>query len=181
MTGLSAAPEGLTGVARCTRPVANIRGPGPFAAGRSAAVRRSRDMAGSASPARLIPIGMKKQRTSVFTVELSQQSRDVRDLIMRGGGVPISAFPPIAEHGLLSSCEQSCLVAAARGADLAEERGDDERAKRWLADAEKIKAEVLAKGVSGPACSASTTRPTIWTPHCRYCRSWGSCSRATSG
>ena len=41
-----------------------------------------------------------------------------------------------------------CWVAAARGADLAEERGDGERAKRWRAGAEKIKAEVLAKGVS---------------------------------
>jgi GH15 family glucan-1,4-alpha-glucosidase len=41
-----------------------------------------------------------------------------------------------------------CWVAAARGADLAEERGDEERAKRWRAGAEKIKAEVLAKGVS---------------------------------
>ena len=42
-----------------------------------------------------------------------------------------------------------CWVAAARGADLAAERGDDERATRWRAGAEKIKAEVLAKGVSG--------------------------------
>ena len=41
-----------------------------------------------------------------------------------------------------------CWVAAARGADLAEERGDGERAKRWRAGADKIKAEVLAKGVS---------------------------------
>jgi alpha,alpha-trehalase len=41
-----------------------------------------------------------------------------------------------------------CWVAAARGADLAEERGDEERAKRWRAGADKIKAEVLAKGVS---------------------------------
>ena len=41
-----------------------------------------------------------------------------------------------------------CWVAAARGADLAEERGDEERAKRWRAGAEKIKAEILAKGVS---------------------------------
>jgi GH15 family glucan-1,4-alpha-glucosidase len=41
-----------------------------------------------------------------------------------------------------------CWVAAARGAHLAEERGDSERAKRWRAGAEKIKAEVLAKGVS---------------------------------
>jgi GH15 family glucan-1,4-alpha-glucosidase len=42
-----------------------------------------------------------------------------------------------------------CWVAAARGADLAEERGDDERAKRWRAGAEEIEAEVLDKGVSG--------------------------------
>ena len=41
-----------------------------------------------------------------------------------------------------------CWVAAARGADLADERGDHERAKRWQAGAEEIKAEVLDKGVS---------------------------------
>ena len=41
-----------------------------------------------------------------------------------------------------------CWVAAERGANLAEERGDDERAKRWRAGAEEIKAEVLDKGVS---------------------------------
>jgi GH15 family glucan-1,4-alpha-glucosidase len=41
-----------------------------------------------------------------------------------------------------------CWVAAARGADLADERGDHERAKRWRMGAEQIKAEVLDKGVS---------------------------------
>jgi alpha,alpha-trehalase len=41
-----------------------------------------------------------------------------------------------------------CWVAAARGADLARERGDDERATRWQAGAEEIAAEVLDKGVS---------------------------------
>jgi GH15 family glucan-1,4-alpha-glucosidase len=41
-----------------------------------------------------------------------------------------------------------CWVAAERGANLAEERGDDERAKRWRAGAEEIKAEILDKGVS---------------------------------
>jgi alpha,alpha-trehalase len=41
-----------------------------------------------------------------------------------------------------------CWVAAARGADLAQERGDDKRAQRWRAGADKIKAEVLDKGVS---------------------------------
>jgi len=41
-----------------------------------------------------------------------------------------------------------CWVAADRGADLAEERGDDQRAARWRAGADKIKAEVLDKGLS---------------------------------
>jgi alpha,alpha-trehalase len=42
-----------------------------------------------------------------------------------------------------------CWVAAARGADLADERGDHERAKRWRTGAEEIRNEVLDKGVSG--------------------------------
>ena len=41
-----------------------------------------------------------------------------------------------------------CWVAASRGADLASQRGDHERAKRWQAGAEEIRAEVLEKGVS---------------------------------
>jgi len=41
-----------------------------------------------------------------------------------------------------------CWVAAARGANLAEERGDTKRAQRWRAGADKIKADVLAKDVS---------------------------------
>ena len=41
-----------------------------------------------------------------------------------------------------------CWVAAARGADLAEQRGDTDRAKRWRAGADEIKAEVLDKGLS---------------------------------
>jgi GH15 family glucan-1,4-alpha-glucosidase len=41
-----------------------------------------------------------------------------------------------------------CWVAAARGADLAEQRGETDRAKRWRAGADEIKAEVLDKGVS---------------------------------
>jgi alpha,alpha-trehalase len=41
-----------------------------------------------------------------------------------------------------------CWVAASRGADLAQERGDDERAKRWRAGADEIKADVLEKDVS---------------------------------
>ena len=41
-----------------------------------------------------------------------------------------------------------CWVAASRGADLAAERGDEERAKRWRAGADEIKAEILDKGIS---------------------------------
>jgi alpha,alpha-trehalase len=41
-----------------------------------------------------------------------------------------------------------CWVAAARGADLASERGDDKRAQRWRAGADKVKADVLDKDVS---------------------------------
>ena len=41
-----------------------------------------------------------------------------------------------------------CWVAAARGADLADSRGHADRAKRWRAGADEIKAEVLEKGVS---------------------------------
>ena len=40
-----------------------------------------------------------------------------------------------------------CWVAAARGADLAAERGDDERAKRWQSAADDMKADILANGV----------------------------------
>lgn len=41
-----------------------------------------------------------------------------------------------------------CWVAAERGADLARERGDEERAGRWQGAADGIKADVLERGVS---------------------------------
>jgi GH15 family glucan-1,4-alpha-glucosidase len=41
-----------------------------------------------------------------------------------------------------------CWVAADRGAALALARGDDERANRWRAAADEMKAEILDKGVS---------------------------------
>jgi GH15 family glucan-1,4-alpha-glucosidase len=41
-----------------------------------------------------------------------------------------------------------CWVAVSRGADLAEERGESDRAKRWRSSADEIKAEILDKGVS---------------------------------
>jgi GH15 family glucan-1,4-alpha-glucosidase len=40
-----------------------------------------------------------------------------------------------------------CWVAAARGADLARERGDNERAAQWRKAADELKAEILDKGV----------------------------------
>ena len=40
-----------------------------------------------------------------------------------------------------------CWVAADRGADLAQERGDSERATRWQQAADAMKAEILDKGV----------------------------------
>ena len=40
-----------------------------------------------------------------------------------------------------------CWLAADRGADLARERGDSERATRWQKAADAIKAEILDKGV----------------------------------
>ena len=47
-----------------------------------------------------------------------------------------------------TASKMMCWVAVSRGADLAEERGADERAKRWRAGADEIKAEILDKGVS---------------------------------
>jgi len=40
-----------------------------------------------------------------------------------------------------------CWVAADRGADLASDRGDDERATRWRAAADEMKADICDKGV----------------------------------
>ena len=51
-----------------------------------------------------------------------------------------------AKH--FTASKMMCWVAASRGADLAAERGDDERAKRWRAGADEIMAEILDKGVS---------------------------------
>jgi GH15 family glucan-1,4-alpha-glucosidase len=47
-----------------------------------------------------------------------------------------------------TASKMMCWVAAQRGADLARERGADERAQHWQAGADEIKAEILDKGVS---------------------------------
>src|SRR5580692_6400487 len=47
-----------------------------------------------------------------------------------------------------TASKMMCWVAAQRGADLARERGENERAQRWQAGADEIKAEILDKGVS---------------------------------
>jgi GH15 family glucan-1,4-alpha-glucosidase len=48
-----------------------------------------------------------------------------------------------------TASKMMCWVAAARGAELARQRGDDDRAQHWQAGADEIKAEILEKGVSG--------------------------------
>jgi alpha,alpha-trehalase len=47
-----------------------------------------------------------------------------------------------------TASKMMCWVAAQRGADLARQRGADDRAKRWQDGADEIKAEILDKGVS---------------------------------
>jgi GH15 family glucan-1,4-alpha-glucosidase len=47
-----------------------------------------------------------------------------------------------------TASKMMCWVAVSRGADLAGERSDQERAKRWRAAADDIKAEILDQGVS---------------------------------
>ena len=47
-----------------------------------------------------------------------------------------------------TASKMMCWVAAQRGADLARERGADERAQHWQAGADEIMAEILDKGVS---------------------------------
>ncbi len=73
-----------------------------------------------------------------------------------------------------------CWVAAARGGDLAAERGDDKRARRWRAGAEEIKAEVLDKAFPAAACSGSSTRLSLSVPRC-CCRSWFPPARRRAG
>ena len=47
-----------------------------------------------------------------------------------------------------TASKMMCWVAAQRGADLARQRAEDDRAKRWQDGADEIKAEILDKGVS---------------------------------
>jgi GH15 family glucan-1,4-alpha-glucosidase len=47
-----------------------------------------------------------------------------------------------------TASKMMCWVAAQRGADLARERCEDDRAQRWQAGADEVKAEILDKGVS---------------------------------
>ncbi len=51
-----------------------------------------------------------------------------------------------------------CWVAAARGADLAEARGEADRADRWRAGADEIKSEVLDRGVVRPGSIPAALR-----------------------
>src|SRR5215469_31557 len=58
----------------------------------------------------LILFGRRRGRTTVVMVGLPITVRTY-GLECETLGAPMSTFPPIAEYGLLSNCEQSCLVA----------------------------------------------------------------------
>jgi GH15 family glucan-1,4-alpha-glucosidase len=49
---------------------------------------------------------------------------------------------------LFTGSKMLCWVAAARGADLARERGDTDRAEQWQEAADKIQADILDRGVT---------------------------------
>jgi alpha,alpha-trehalase len=66
----------------------------------------------------------------------------------QGDGYDVMTVAPLGDPKDFVASKVMCWVAAVRGADLAEERGDDKRAKQWRAGADEIKAEVLDKGVS---------------------------------
>src|SRR5262249_37715549 len=55
-------------------------------------------------------LGRRRRRTCVVMVALPIRVRTY-GLECEIPGAPMSTFPPIAEYGLLSNCEQSCLVA----------------------------------------------------------------------
>jgi alpha,alpha-trehalase len=74
-----------------------------------------------------------------------------------------------------------CWLAADRGADLAQERGDTERATRWQQAADAVKADILERALTSRDGFGRPTRTTSWTPRCFCSPSWGSCPPTTGG
>ena len=80
-----------------------------------------------------------------------------------------------------TASKMMCWVAASRGADLAEERGADERAKRWRAAPMRLRPRSWTRACPAGGCSGNTTRPMTSTPRCCCCcPSWDSCPPRTS-
>ena len=72
----------------------------------------------------------------------------VEDALKRWGEPDQGIWEVRGDPKHFTASKVMCWVAASRAADLAQERGDEERAKRWRAGADEIKADVLSNGVS---------------------------------
>ena len=71
----------------------------------------------------------------------------VEDAINHAGDADQGIWEIRGEPQHFTESAVMCWVAAERGADLAQERGDSERATRWQKAADAMKAEILDKGV----------------------------------
>ena len=71
----------------------------------------------------------------------------VEDAINHAGDADQGIWEIRGEPQHFTASAVMCWVAAARGADLARERGDSDRGDRWQKSADDIKAEILEKGV----------------------------------
>jgi GH15 family glucan-1,4-alpha-glucosidase len=71
----------------------------------------------------------------------------VEDAIKHAGDADQGIWEIRGEPQHFTESAVMCWVAADRGADLAQERGDSERATRWQKAADAMKAEILDKGV----------------------------------
>ena len=74
-------------------------------------------------------------------------ARLVEDAISHSGDADQGIWEIRGEPQHFTASAVLCWVAADRGADLAQRRGDSERAARWREEADKLKEEILDKGV----------------------------------
>jgi len=74
-------------------------------------------------------------------------ARLVEDAISHSGDADQGIWEIRCEPQHFTASAVLCWVAADRGADLAQRRGDSERAARWREEADKLKEEILDKGV----------------------------------
>ena len=71
----------------------------------------------------------------------------VEDAIQHAGDADQGIWEIRGEPQHFTQSAVMCWLAAERGADLAQERGDTDRATRWRKEADSMKADILAKGV----------------------------------